>query len=54
MGPPNFFDMAVCNAAGALHHLTFLDEAKLQVMVLHTCAAAVTWPWWAQLPPIPK
>lgn len=32
MGPPNFFDMAVCNAAGALHHLTFLDEAKLQVL----------------------
>jgi len=29
--PPNYADAAVCNAAGALHHLTFLDDAKLQV-----------------------
>ena len=25
-------DIAVCNAAGALHHLTFMDEAKIEVM----------------------
>jgi hypothetical protein len=31
--PPNFADMAVCNAAGALQHLTFLDAAKQQVGV---------------------
>ncbi|KAG2433810.1 hypothetical protein HXX76_008167 [Chlamydomonas incerta] len=29
--PPNYADMAVCNAAGALQHLTFLDAAKQQV-----------------------
>ncbi|PNW76200.1 hypothetical protein CHLRE_12g544115v5 [Chlamydomonas reinhardtii] len=29
--PPNFADMAVCNASGALQHLTFLDAAKQQV-----------------------
>ncbi len=29
--PVNFPDVAVCNAAGALHHMTFLDEAKAQV-----------------------
>jgi hypothetical protein len=28
--PPSFADMAVCNAAGALNHLTFLDDAKIQ------------------------
>lgn len=26
--PPCFSDIAVCNAAGALQHLTFLDSAK--------------------------
>ena len=32
-GPPplNLAEVAVCNAAGALHHLTFIDEAKVQV-----------------------
>lgn len=29
--PPNYADIAVCNSTGALHHLTFLDEAKLEV-----------------------
>jgi len=29
--PPNLANIAVCNAAGALHHLTFLDEAKIEV-----------------------
>ncbi|KXZ53324.1 hypothetical protein GPECTOR_7g1218 [Gonium pectorale] len=28
---PNFADIAVCNATGALQHLTFLDAAKQQV-----------------------
>lgn len=28
--PPCFPDIAVCNAAGALHHLTFLDTGKQQ------------------------
>jgi hypothetical protein len=31
--PPSYPDIAVCNAAGTLNHLTFLDEAKLQVCV---------------------
>jgi hypothetical protein len=29
--PPAPPEMAVCNAAGTLHHLTFLDAAKMQV-----------------------
>ncbi len=29
--PPNYSEIAVCNAAGLLHHLTFLDLAKEQV-----------------------
>jgi hypothetical protein len=29
--PPNFADMAVCNASGCLQHLTFRDDAKQQV-----------------------
>ncbi|MEW5297571.1 MAG: hypothetical protein WDW38_006743 [Sanguina aurantia] len=29
--PINFHDVAVCNATGALHHLTFDDAAKAQV-----------------------
>lgn len=29
--PQNLADVAVCNATGALHHLTFIDEAKIEV-----------------------
>ena len=29
--PPNYPDIAVCNAAGALHHLTFMDKCKYQI-----------------------
>lgn len=29
--PPSYPDIAVCNATGALHHLSFLDAAKVQV-----------------------
>jgi hypothetical protein len=36
--PPNLPAMAVCNAAGALHHLTFVDEAKSQVSALTNSA----------------
>eukprot|EP00798_Chlamydomonas_sp_ICE-L_P025468 gene25468-11127_t len=28
--PPNYSEIAVCNATGALHHLSFLDQAKLK------------------------
>lgn len=29
--PPSFPDIAICNATGVLHHLTFLDQAKVEV-----------------------
>lgn len=32
--PVSFAEAAVCNAAGALHHLTFLDTVKCQVAAL--------------------
>ena len=28
---PNLAEVTVCNSTGALHHLTFLDEAKIEV-----------------------
>eukprot|EP00955_Chlamydomonas_euryale_P055678 356183-Chlamydomonas_euryale.AAC.2 len=39
--PPNFADVAVCSACGALHHLTFLDEAKLQLGELGSVGPAI-------------
>ncbi|KAF5828330.1 armadillo-type protein [Dunaliella salina] len=31
VSPPSFPDIAICNATGVLHHLTFLDRAKVEV-----------------------
>jgi hypothetical protein len=42
LDPINFADLAVCNAAGALHHLTFIDEAKLQVSNIATLTRNTT------------
>lgn len=33
--PPSYPDVAICNATGVLHHMTFMDEAKLQVGAVH-------------------